>query len=73
MRRIIVAVAFTCSFAIGILAGFSNREAAAKDVCWLSACNTQGVRMKCCINTITGVKTCGYEQCGLPEFRFRLP
>jgi hypothetical protein len=62
MRRIIVVLALTCSFAIGVLAGFSNNEATAATVCNFAPCyqNEWGVytRWVCCRDTTSGLVAC---------------
>ena len=67
MRRFIVAAVLTCSFAIGMVAGIPTHKAEAAIVCYLSACDKRGLRQRCCINTLNGMRTCNWEICGAPE------
>ena len=68
MRRIIVVLALTFSFSIGLMAGLSNNEAKAFSVCQFAACypTAKGimVRWVCCQDTVTGQITCSQTTSG---------
>ena len=72
MRRIIVALALTSAFAIGMMTGLSSEEARAATVCKFMKCspNEMGVwtRWICCRDTDTGQVDCAETTSGCVQF-----